>query len=966
MLIKGKNRTSKSSIQVLPFVLIGILLVLLLIKFDIPSAVFKKQKRVENYTCSAEKVEGDFFVSKGVKYLGGITQSEELARTGKYSSKLDSAHLYGIGIELESFEARATYKADVWVNLPTGGKAYLVVSAKDPKQYYQRVEQTVERGVDGWRRIECIFTIPDKPIKLLSVYTHKGAGAYSVYFDDFSVIRIDTIQSLDFSVFQPLNVEFQVSDKNIEKLKTVKTRYLKQGLIIQEDEDWVKAKLKSEDGDSKAKIRYKGDWLDHLRGNKESFRVEIKSDNSWNGLQTFSIQAPEVRGFLNEWVFHEFLREVDVLTPRYDFINVAFNGNKPRVYAYEEHFTKNLVESQLRREGPIVKFTEDRYWNEMNRNINIRRQISTTEDKNNAYWYSQLKPFKEGKTTKNPTLSNAFEIAQNLLHQYKYGLKAPDEVFDLDLMAKYFAILDITEASHSLTWHNQRFYYNPVTSLLEPIGFDGYSGAGNYWSDRELHAERIYTQINEEFEPLRSLFYDAKFVELYLEYLKQYSDPNYIKRFLAQIEETLNHREIFIQKEYGGYKYDKQGLINRSLKIAANIKPYPNSLRVFKKQTNGDSMIIQIQNSHVLPLEIVAVGNQKTDPKSGNLSVMVFPEAKEQLPNYTEFKVLKSATHVYYRLPSSDEYFTVKLPNWTAPKSWSPRQELLASISNKGDSTIYEEQGDLILFSKKTYAIQSPLVLPKGKKVIIAAGCVFKFSKGGFLLSFSAVEMRGDPEEPIIFESTDNESGALIVMQAAQKSLCRHVIFRNQNTLSYKGWNLTGAVTFYESDVKMQACQFVNNNCEDALNIVRSDFEVDKCAFVGIFGDAFDADFCKGTVQNSTFDNVGNDALDFSTSQINIQNCKMNIIGDKAISAGEQATISATGIDVNNANIGFASKDKSVLTLSRITLKNTKTGFTAYQKKPEYGPATINLKNYSLTNVKYPYVIEDKSILKKE
>ena len=46
------------------------------------------------------------------------------------------------------------------------------------------------------------------------------------------------------------------------------------------------------------------------------------------------------------------------------------------------------------------------------------------------------------------------------------------EVFDIDLLAKYFAINDLVASSHSRTWHNQRYYYDPIQSKLIPIGFD--------------------------------------------------------------------------------------------------------------------------------------------------------------------------------------------------------------------------------------------------------------------------------------------------------------------------------------------------------------------------------------------------------------------------------------------------------------------------------------------------------------
>ncbi|MEZ5056187.1 MAG: hypothetical protein R2879_04030 [Saprospiraceae bacterium] len=47
--------------------------------------------------------------------------------------------------------------------------------------------------------------------------------------------------------------------------------------------------------------------------------------------------------------------------------------------------------------------------------------------------------------------------------------------------------------------------------------------------------------------------------------------------------------------------------------------------------------------------------------------------------------------------------------------------------------------------------------------------------------------------------------------------------------------------------------------------------------------------------------------------------------------------------------IGVASKDLSVLMIDNLTMENCEIGFTAYQKKPEYGQAKIIVKQYTKT-----------------
>ena len=43
-------------------------------------------------------------------------------------------------------------------------------------------------------------------------------------------------------------------------------------------------------------------------------------------------------------------------------------------------------------------------------------------------------------------------------------------------MAQFYALCDLGKIRHSYHWHNQRFYYNPITQKLEHIAFDCYAG----------------------------------------------------------------------------------------------------------------------------------------------------------------------------------------------------------------------------------------------------------------------------------------------------------------------------------------------------------------------------------------------------------------------------------------------------------------------------------------------------------
>ena len=197
-----------------------------------------------------------------------------------------------------------------------------------------------------------------------------------------------------------------------------------------------------------------------------------------------------------------------------------------------------------------------------------------------------------------------------------------------------------------------------------------------------------------------------------------------------------------------------------------------------------------------------------------------------------------------------------------------------------------------------------------------------------------------------------------IVLQAGGKSVLRHVVFDRLNSLNYSGWSLTGAVTFYESQVTMTDVSITNNSSEDALNIIRSDFSLTNCFFDNIYSDAFDSDFSDGTVEFSNFEDIRNDALDFSGSTCTVRNCFVRNAKDKGISIGERSVVKADSIQIYNVNIGFASKDDSRIEIKNSLVADSRYGLMECKKKPEFAGAVIKTDHLILQDVSVPFLIE--------
>ena len=191
-----------------------------------------------------------------------------------------------------------------------------------------------------------------------------------------------------------------------------------------------------------------------------------------------------------------------------------------------------------------------------------------------------------------------------------------------------------------------------------------------------------------------------------------------------------------------------------------------------------------------------------------------------------------------------------------------------------------------------------------------------------------------------------------------------YVIFKNLSTPRKNFWELTGAVTFYESPVEIKQCQFINANSEDGLNIIRSAFSISNSLFESTLSDALDIDFSKGEIINSFFHKAGNDAIDVSGTSISLRNINIGNAGDKGIIVGEGSKLTMNQIFIDNCKIGIAAKDLSEIRGKDISISNSIAGIALYQKKHEFGPSLAHLKKVTIKKTKHKHFIESASELK--
>jgi hypothetical protein len=289
---------------------------------------------------------------------------------------------------------------------------------------------------------------------------------------------------------------------------------------------------------------------------------------------------------------------------------------------------------------------------------------------------------------------------------------------------------------------------------------------------------------------------------------------------------------------------------------------------------------------------------------------------------------------------------------------------LIRTRDNISDFDFVSVDGSSVSFDGESITLDRPLFIPEGLVVEFRKGQQIDLINEAFIVSYSPVMSIGSDTDGILMHTSDGTGRGIFICQSQDKSSFSYTTFDGLDCPQSGIWVLTGAVTFYESDVDISHCTFTNNKCEDGLNIVRSDFSIKDSFFSNTFGDAFDSDFSTGTMSGCAFSDTGNDAVDVSTTQLTIRDMQFKHIGDKAVSGGERSTIIIESADIDDATIGIASKDMSDISCKDISISDTMVALTLYQKKPEFGPGSIVGEDITLSgNISMDYLIEKKSTL---
>ena len=754
-------------------------------------------------------------------------------------------------------------------------------------------------------------------------------------------------------------IYLDIKQRDFDKLLLKRNKAIANGVLISEEDDFVRATISDSKSSQKVRIRLKGDWTDHLQSNKWSYRVKIRGDETFLGMSKFSLQSPGTRNYIWEWFYHKLLENEGLPTLRYLFRPLIVNGNNLGVYAIEEHFDKILIESNNFKEGPILKLSEDLYW--MQKKFD-KTKLGKLDDESFINSYST--GFKLNKIRKSEEQTNNFVIANQLLNGIHSEVLSTSNVFDIDLLAKFFAINDLVGSYHARAWHNHRFYFDPIQSKLIPIGFDA--------DANKVPLENL--SIADKTPWIRTLFKDLEFVKKYTSSLELISKKEYLDSFLSKNKNEFNKNRNILYKSFPALETNTKQIYKNQNLIKKYLNP-PLPLNSFLQNIGQSELILSIGNNQVLPIVVkgVRINNKKILIKPKILGSkfdgdfikyesIVFPLTSTQFPNKMEINKIKLIYSVYgSKLTKKADVNLYPRINPLNIKESIPFKD--SDIFNIPFLSIDSDK-KLIKFKEKKIFIRKPLIIPTNYKLVVEDGSKIILQDNGFIVSKSPLLFAGSEAKPIsVINTSQKNTNGIIILNAKENSSFNNVIFDNLTNIDYKSWLLPGALTIYQSPITLTSCVFENSKSEDALNIVRSNFEINNIKFIKSRSDAIDIDFSDGNLSNIFIENSGNDGLDLSGSKVKIKKLVILNSGDKALSIGEKSNISINKVFIKNAYVGVANKDGSDATISNLSIINSELGITGFKKKKEYAPSKTIIINSDESLNEIPYLLGEGSNL---
>ena len=820
------------------------------------------------------------------------------------------------------------------------------------------------------------YAVKKKTLVALDYLSKAGRIEYIYIFN----IAFDAFKS-NFYELDKMEIDIKFDDIVIlekEREQAIKNK----SLGLKDNLTKITAFVKHENKKIKSKIRLKGDRQMHFVKKKHSsYNVYLGKDKYIYGVNKFAIHKPGLRNYIHEWIFNEMMGDFGLIKLKYEFFELYINGTSNGLYAFEEKMGKEILERNKRKNGPILSSLTEYRGDEANKDNPLFQVYD------NKYW------------SKDENISLAKTARKKITEFYK-GERSPENTFDLDKMAAFFAVLDATYTTHAL-FFNSKIYYNPLSGLFEPVPRDGHRQLPNYHKFNKDYYEKTildsvyHLETSEELGNNLQIHIGRKwwidkfflnkngeinrdFYQLYLKYLTKISSKKYLESFFDLRKNKIERINSHIYSDYffysssrnytwGLYYFKESDLFHRAEVIRKRLQTenkvisavidenkdlvidvsYPPGPGGFILPLKFSDLNIKSINCNDAKTEEIKLINKPLNISSSTIIKLNFDISKNTVCNSVNINDKKLNQNYLVKIDHINSFHSIDKFSENKKKNY-------LKFFKKSNNNLYLKD-DLVQITEN-------LLIPSNFNVIIDSGQKLILLNNSFIISHSPWIVDGKKKEIIISGLENDLGGGIMISNSSKQSYFNNVKFSHLGGLEPNNeLTISGAINFYKTDVSMKNITFEKTLSEDAMNIINSKFNIKDIKFIQSKSDSIDLDFSDGSMSDARFVNIGNDAIDFSGSNVEIKNIYFEKIGDKLISVGENSNINISNINAQNSLVGIASKDGSIVKASKIKMKNVKLPFLSFNKKFEYEPARMYLSEINIDEFEEKWLIDKKS-----
>ena len=379
---------------------------------------------------------------------------------------------------------------------------------------------------------------------------------------------------------------------NYNNLLQLREQAVENGVYIPANRDYMTATMRLNNALVPVSMRFYPGPAGHLQGaDGWNFDVRTRQNQQLEGMQRFYLLNPADNNWLFQHAFLRSLKREGILASRYEFVTLVLNGDNWGVYALQEGFGDELMTANGRTAGVILEFDADLLWESIAQFGDADAAFADPVSNLLAtdFHFFEIDAFRDATIADDEARTAQKEAGVSRLRALQAGEVAASEVFDVEKYGRFLALVDLWGAHEAISLVNLRYYFNPDTNLLEPIGF-----VGNPLSSQERLS-------------LAATYDDPVLQAAYVREAHRMSQPDYLAALQNELGPELLSLQRSLRAEAGELPLPWDAIAERQEQIRGSLNPVQPVFAHLGPPSLSMSATIQIDIANVvnLPVEIL-------------------------------------------------------------------------------------------------------------------------------------------------------------------------------------------------------------------------------------------------------------------------------------------------------------------------------------------------------------------------